>query len=385
MPTATKLIPALAALALLPLAGCKGSASTRAHEEAQESRQQVATAPIETVDRKIEHDAIEKMGYQIEWRGFPFKSSRLKVEFFDIFGDVIVVQDDSSTVTVMDPVTGRNRWSTKLAGSLTRFVGNARRGGDLLCASDTSLYTLDIRTGTITDKDRLAVVVNTPPLVVGHMAVFGCSSGELLGHNLLSGYKQWGYLFNGSIFAHPVTVGEGVGAVSQGGDVIIVDPRNGSSFGRGLIYEGLTNNPVAGADTLYVASKDQSVYAFDAATGDRLWRQRTEQPITDQPAAHNGILYVTIPGQGLVAINGATGDTIWTAEGVRGEPIGISKGRMIIWDGDTATLIDARRGDVIESVSIPNIMALRMTSFVDGDLFAVTPKGAVAKYTAIDN
>ena len=385
MPTATKLIPALAAAtAILALSACSGSSSSRADAN-EAAPKKVATQPIETVDRKIEHDAVEKLGYQIEWRGFPFTGSGIRVQFFDIFGDALVVQDDAATVTVMDPVTGRNRWSTRLAGELTRFVGSARKGGDLLCASDTSLYTVDIRTGTITDKDRLAVVVNTPPVVVGNMAIFGCSSGELLGHNLVSGYKQWGYLLNGSITADPVPVGSGVGAVSQGGDVLIVNPRNGSSFGRALIYEGLTNNPVAGADTLYVASKDQSVYAFDAVTGDRLWRYRTERPITDQPAAHNGRLYVALPGRGLVAFNGATGEVIWTADGVKGEPLGISNGRLIVWDGSVATVVDERRGDVIATSAIPGIMALKMTSFVDGDLYAVTPQGAVAKYTAIKN
>ena len=390
--TRTHLIPALAGLLTLTgalgLAACSSSSANRSDDNRRAAAPTDAapapTTPIETVDRRPEYEAFDKLGYRIEWRGFPFVSRDLSVRFFDIFGDTILVQDDAATITAMDPVSGRNRWSTRLAGDLTRFVGNARRGDTLLCASDTSLYLVNIRSGTIEDKHRLAVVVNTPPVIDGHMAVFGCSSGELLGHNLLSGYKQWGYLLNGSIMATPVNVGSGVGAVSQGGDVIIVDPRNGKSFGRALIFDGLSNNPVAGADTLFVASRDQSIYAFDATSVKRIWRKRTPHPITDQPAAHNGRLYVAIPGEGFVALNGATGDTIWTAPDVHGKAIGIRNGLLLVWNGAVATLIDDRRGDVVESVAIPGLKTLKMTTFVDGDLYAVSPNGVVAKYTAID-
>lgn len=387
MPTRTNLSSALAAVCIAALAlalpACSGSSASRSGASSSSSGK-VASAPIKAVNREAEHDAVEKLGYRIEWRGFPFTSRGLHVEYFDLLGDAIVVQDDTSTVTVMDPVTGRNRWSTRLAGELTRFVGSARHNDTLLCASDTSLFFVDIRTGTIKDKQRLAVVVNTPPLVIDHMAIFGCTSGELLGHSLTSGYKQWGYLLNGAITSRPAAVGAGVGAVSQGGDVLIVNPLTGASYGRSLIFDGISNHPVAGADTLFVASRDQSVYAFDASTGKRIWRYRTERPITDQPAAYNGRLYVAIPGRGLIAFNGATGEIIWTAPDVRGEPIGIHDGRLIVWNGSVATLIDDRRGDVIEKVSIPGLKALKMTSFVDGDLYAVTPAGAVAKYTAND-
>ena len=372
----------LTLIGALGLTACSYSSSSRSGETRTAADPPLA-GPIETIDRSAEHDAFAKLGYRIEWRGFPFYGSDLRVQFFDIFGDTLVVQDETSTVTAMDPVSGRNRWSTRLAGDLTRFVGSARWENTLLCASDTGLYLVDIRTGTIKDKHRLAVVVNTPPVIDGHMAIFGCTSGELLGHNLLSGFKQWGYLLNGSITAMPVPVGAGVGAVSQGGDVIIVDPRNGASFGRALIFEGLSNNPVAGVDTLFVASRDQSVYAYDASTGKRIWRHRTDVPITDQPAAYNGRLYVAIPGRGMVAFNGATGEIIWTVPDVRGEPIGIRDGRLLVWNGVVATLIDDRRGDVIETVTIPGLTALKMSSFVDGDLYAVTPTGSVAKYTAI--
>jgi len=367
----------------LGLGACSASSSSRAQEPAATAAPAPAE-PIEAVDRSAEYDAFEKLGYRIDWRGFPFVGSDRKVQFFDIFGDTIVVQDESSAVTAMDPVTGRNRWSTRLAGDLTRFVGNARRGDSLLFASDIGLYVLDARTGTIKDKQRLAVVVNTPPVVDGNMAIFGCTSGELLGHNLASGFKQWGYLLNGSITASPVVAGAGVGAVSQGGDVIIVDPRNGKSFGRALIFDGISNNPAAGANTLYVASRDQSVYAFNASNGKRIWRYRTQSPLSDQPTAYNGRLYIAIPDEGLVAFNGATGEVIWKAPGVRGEAIGIHKGLLLVWNGAVATLIDDRRGDIVETVTIPGLKSLKMTTFVDGDLYTVRPNGVVGKYTAID-
>lgn len=329
----------------------------------------------------IDHEAYARLGYRIEWRGFPVMTRNARVAQFDVLGDAIIVQDSANTVTAMETGSGRNRWATQLATPLTRFVGNTRVDNTLLASSDSELFVIDMQTGAQLARQKLAVVVNTRPVVKGDVAVFGGAGGQALGHNLTTGFKQWGYMLRGAIDARPAAVGDLVGVVSQTGDVIIIDPATGSSTGRGRTFAGLANNPVGSPAALYVASLDQSVYAFAAYGAQRLWRHRAEQPITDQPTLAGDRLYVAIPGAGLLAFDAATGDVLWTAKGVRGTVVGERDKRLIVWDGARAILIDPQTGDVLDTIPLPRVSRVALDAFTDGNLFTTTADGVVSKFT----
>lgn len=329
----------------------------------------------------IDHEAYARIGYRIEWRGFPVMTQNAHVAQFDVLGDALVVQDSANTFTAMETGSGRNRWSNQLATPLTRFVGNVRVDNHLLASSDSELYVLDMQTGAQLDRQHLAVLVNTKPLVSKDVAVYGGASGEVLGHSLVTTFKKWGYMLGGSIDARPAAVGDLVGVVSQTGDVIILDPSTGSSTGRGRVFAGLANNPVGSPSALYVASLDQSVYAFGAYGGERLWRHRVEQPITDQPTLDGDRLYVAIPGAGLLAFNAASGEVLWTATGVRGSVVAERDKRLVVWDGSQAILIDPETGDVLDRVKLPGVARVAFDAFKDGNLFTTTSDGVVSKFT----
>lgn len=333
----------------------------------------------------VDHDAYAQLGYRLVWQGYPVMGDRAAVRFFDVFDDVIVMHSAANVITLMETTTGSNRWVREVGTRLDAFVGNTTDNGQLLVSSDNELFMLDMRTGEITDKDNLAVVVSTPPRVVWPIVVYGSGGGEVLGHNLETGFKLWGYKLRGSITARPVRIGERlVGVVSQEGDVIILDAWNGSSTLRARIFGGLENNPVGSDDAMYVASLDQSIYGF-ATRGDTWdWRVRTQNPLRAQPTLLDGVLYVDIPGEGLAAIDPAYGgERIWTNPDAAGAVIGMQDGDLIVFNRErrTAYRIDPERGDLIETVVLQGVERLHMSPNIDGDLFAVSPRGVVSKFT----
>ncbi len=341
---------------------------------------QVDNRPARRANTNVDHEAYRALGYNLVWRGFPLITRGQRPEHFDVDGDVVLVEDTGNALTLIDASTGVNRWSNTVASKLTKTLGNVRVGDRIISASDTEVFVLDVRTGELLDRQNLDLVVNTKPVIVSDVAVFGSASGEVLGHSLYTGFRRWGYLLDSAIDAQPAHVGDLVGVVSSQGDVIILDPETGASTNRGRTFAGLQNRPVGSDDALFVASLDQSVYAFSAVGFDLLWRHRGERPITDQPVIHDDVLYVAIPEVGLVAFNALTGDQIWTASDVYGEAIGIRAGKLIIWDGSTAVLLDPDRGDILERVWLPDVDQLRMDEFEDGDLYTITRRGVVAKF-----
>jgi outer membrane protein assembly factor BamB len=380
-PTLTRktlsMLGALACVAGMTMAvGCKSTGSDDASASGTEGEYRALVAP----DGR-ELGPYERLGFRIEWKGLPVLSRRQTPQFFDVFDDRVVFQDSGNTMTVMDASTGRNIWASEIDNPTARFIGNARVGDTLYSASDNELFELDIKTGNIGQRHRLAVVSNTGPVIMGNIAVFGGAAGQVLGHNLLSTYKQWGYQLNGVITSKPVEVSGTVATVSQRGEVAFLDPATGSSTAIGEIYSGLVNNPVSGDGLLFIASTDQSIYAFSPTRGDPVWRVRTPQPIVDQPMFIEGKVYVNIPGEGMTQLASGSGAKLWQNRGVSGRVIGKANGRIVAWDGARAYLLDEDRGDTIDSVALSNVHDLAMSAPVDGDLYVVMRDGWVEKHS----
>lgn len=332
------------------------------------------------------HAAWQKVGYRLNWRGYPFAGTRgaPRVTELRAWSDYVIAQERSSEVSLMESTTGAVRWSTDLANPLTRFVGVTRDARDpnlVLVASESELFGLTAQTGNLLNRERFEKVVNTRPLVAGPLAIFGTSTGEVQAHLIGRSVKAWGFGTSGAIDAAPVRVGAAIGFVSQAGDVLFLS-EGGAVIGRSRIYSGLANDPVANDSTMFIAGLDQSLWAIDPS-GSLRWRVRHSAPLRAQPATDGPRVYCDLPGQGLTGFDAATGRQLWVAKNTGGTVVGTQGASLIVWDGEAVSLVDAVRGDVLERAEIPGVAFIRTDSFADGNLYAVGIDGTVSKLTAI--
>lgn len=330
-----------------------------------------------------EREAYAKLGYRHEWTGFPTMTAGGRVKFFDVLGDVVVVQESASVLSVLEANNGSSRWSDQVANPLTKFVGNIRDDKRIICCSESEAYFFDIETGAIVDKKHLDKVVNTRPVIVSNNLIFGTSLGEIFGQLKSVGFRTWGNTVNGSIQTNPAILGTTLGFVSSTGEVIMLDGATGIGRMRTKIFTGTEVDPAASDTTMFVASLDHSLYAFAPSSPTPVWRQRTDTPLRHQPAYHNGAVYCAIDGTGLVAFDarGENGNAkqLWTAPGVIGSVIGVRKGRLVVWTGSDAVLIDPADGAVVDRVRLSRVGMLKTDTFVDGNLYAVSQDGVVVK------
>ncbi len=327
-------------------------------------------------------DAFSALGYRPEWVGYPVMPRGRKVNFFDAFDDIVIVQESGNVLTVMDAATGSNRWSLNPSTKLTKFVGSIRRpDGDILCSSESEVFILDPVTGVIKQRQHLAKIVNTRPAIVADILVYGCPSAEVLAHSLTSGYKRWAYAVDGPITAPPVRVGDHVSVVSQRGEMVVLETRQGAAVGRGQLFGGLANSPVSEGGKVFFAGLDQSVWAYDQYGHEPTWRVRLDQPLRDQPFVLNDRLYISIPGEGLACMDTSNGKRLWTTKGLQGSVVAKRGERLIFWGGHEAMAIDPLRGDVTERITLTGVDRLAADKPVDGNLYAYSLKGEVQKYS----
>lgn len=327
---------------------------------------------------QVLHDAWGALGYRLDWQGFAAVPSGGRVRQFDVGSDAIVVQESGSQVSLMEKGDGSLRWTNGLATRLTRFTGADILGDRVLMSSEAEVIGLDIENGNVVTRQSFQRVVNTPPAIFGGIAVYGTASGEVVGHVLSNGVKMWGFQTNGAIDRGAVDVNGVAGVVSQGGDVVFLDPQSGVLYGRVSMYKGVASNPVAGSGAMYVAGLDQSLYAFEP-NGRQRWRFRTEHALTAQPTFHNGAVYCEIPGMGLVSIDAAGGSRRWASSEARGTVVAERNGMLVVFNGRETLLVDPNDGAIVSRQATPNVQRLVAEEFVDGALYAVSSTGSVAR------
>lgn len=325
-----------------------------------------------------------KIGYQLDWTGFPEVTGNLPVQFIKAYPDLVVTLEGGSHLTFLEATTGNRRASNQLANPLTKFVALGRDGDRILAISEAEVFTVDHQTGILRSRQKTEKNVATEPVQSGNTLIFGTPSGEVLAHlavGSVGGVKAWGFATGSAIMHKPVMIGPFVGTVSQAGQVYFLDAQTGALAGSNTIYAGLDTDPVSDGQAMYVASVDQSIYAFAPQGGAVLWRHRTSTPLRSQPAVHGGKLFVSVPGQGLVAFDCANGNIVWTCKNfANGVVVAVNRANLVVFNGEEAALIDAQRGDVIDRAKLPGIAILQPDTFVDGNLYAVSKSGVVAKF-----
>lgn len=325
------------------------------------------------------HDEFAKLGYRVDWTGFGVMTRGGTATHVLVTADAIYILESGTVVTALDTSNGARRWSEELATPLTRFVGMAEASDGVIIASEADLFFCDFESGNVRDRQRLGNIVNTPPILVGNIAVFGTVGSGVMGHLTIRGVTLWGYTMEGTIDQSLAEVGGAIGAVSRTGEVVFVDGSTGALLMQSRIFDGTSVPPAASNSLMFIASEDQSLYAFSPLSPRPVWRVRAEAPIRDRPVFHDGTLYCTIPGDGLTAFR-EDGTARWNNPAVTGHVVGSVGGRLIVWNGEKAFLVDpAANGAIREEAALEGVRHLLADRFEDGNIYAVSDLGVVRK------
>ncbi len=328
---------------------------------------------------KIDHEAYASLGYRLDWRGFPVVAAGQHIQFLNLYPDILVAHATDATISILEASNGALRNSSQVASPLTRFVGNFRTGELIVVSSDTDAAIIDAQTGEIIQRDRLDRVISTAPVSFANQKIYGSSIGHIFSHYINPPVNAWAYDLGSPIDAELAISGSIVVGVSRRGDIAMLDASTGTLIARARIFGGCEADPVAADGMVFFASLDQSIYAF-GLDGKSMWRIRTEQPLRVTPTYHDDVLYVQSADKGLRAIDALTGTSLWNQPKATGRVVALRNSKLITWDGTTASTLDPATGDVISAAELIEVAILKPDRFVDGNLYAVSKGGIIAKF-----
>ncbi len=380
---ALRALPALAGASLLILTGCQSTPDPV--EPADDQPAQVAHVSLDPLDRlgsfNPDREAWARVGYRLDWRAVPPLGQGDRFIELDLLGDDVAVQSNDSTLSLLDAANGSVRNSNQLADHLATLTGNFRLGQYVVSSTSYDAFFVEPVTGNLVSRYPYGAVLGAKPLVFEGLVIGATTEGVLFAKAPTSGgFTLWRFGTRDPIDVPPVRVGSSIAAVTRTGKLVIVDGASGRLVGTNSMFDGCGTTPVASDETVFVGSLDQSIYAFSALDARMLWRVRTAAPIRQQPTYANGVLYVGTEDRGMLALDGATGAELWAAQDVRGEVLTERSGRLFVWDGLTATVLDPETGDVVDQVDLPGVRDLQGSSYEDGELYAVSDHGVVAKF-----
>ena len=380
MPTASTPAPSFitrlrrAGLSLAPVIAAALSAAGCASSGTLTMNQRAAAVPVQ-------NDEFAKLGYRVDWRGFPVVMNGGTIAQFNTLGDAVGALDSTGVFTLLDAKSGSIRWSDQPSGPLTEYHGSVRDGKTVLLASQTDTFVYDATTGTLQAKLSTPQVISTTPVVIGGLAIYGSHNGTIFGIMKSGGFQAWATGVQGAIEENPVRFGDTtlLAMVSRDGEVLVFDGSSGRGVGRAKIFEG-PGAPLAHSDTLaFIPSTDHSLYAVTRDTAEVLWRFRTDAPLHHAPLFFNNKVLVDLGAQGVCAVDSGSGKKLWSNPDVHGDAVAIRKGKLLVFDGAKVALLDPANGVTIDTVNLKNVSMLHAETLIDGPLYAISSVGVITR------
>ena len=100
-------------------------------------------------------------------------------------------------------------------------------------------------------------------------------------------------------------------AANQSGEVMCIDPSNGTIIWKIKTGMSLSSGVGADAGTVVVTGSDGTVQALDAATGQTRWKFQASTEILSAPAVGNGTVVVRSVDNRIVALDAESGSRRW--------------------------------------------------------------------------
>src|SRR6266446_988914 len=149
-----------------------------------------------------------------------------------------------------------------------------------------TLYALDRTTGTPlwlydTSADGFAAQFHGEPLLVGGRVIIPTDSepkGHLYSFDTASGDLLWKVAFNQGVATTPLFIDGHVVVVSAEGEVVAIDPKNGTVVWKEAPAGALkplpyVPSPAYAAKHIFIADNTGKLFSLDAATGATAWHK----------------------------------------------------------------------------------------------------------------
>lgn len=309
-----------------------------------------------------------ELGLRCIWQQeVPVNSAQIK-DVADINGDILTV-DTENRVTLLRNNDGNQIWHSAPMPRKEQILGMDRIDSNgnnrLIITTDTDIFVLDGNTGEMVNRQNLP---NAPITGVSRFRkelIFGGTDGRVIFHNAPVGYELRANSMQGQVSATPVIHDDDVVAVSNKGEVLLLNAVDATRIWSRMLTGGIEAKPAFNDYGIYVATLGQSIWCLDTQNGAVKWKYFTESPLKTGPTDLGDRIFQYVPNEGLICFeadpkDSPRGNALWTNSEITGNVTTVIGNNLVLWDKDNKmiTLVDADRGDTKLNLKLPKVRDL---------------------------
>lgn len=127
--------------------------------------------------------------------------------------------------------------------------------------------------------------------------------------------SQWQWNLKGRSYADPLIDGSNVYVVSQAGEVIAGNYKDGVKKWTQKMNSAIISSPTISGDSLIVATQSGLVYSLNKNTGAEIWKRALNEGVEAPLTSDQQIIFIPTATGNLHALSAAEGKTVWIHRG----------------------------------------------------------------------
>ena len=364
--------------------GCSGRQANNDSREEQTQPPKTYRAEIVETGLLIEPLPAAALGYRVGWAVDINPLPKQQILSTRILDDLLlVVEGPQNFVTAYKLDSGAFVWKVKLGSDLETLYPPVRDGSEIYINSQSRLFTLDAKNGSVTAVAPLQVSVATGPAYdpTSKLAIFAGTNGLIFGHSVRNNFSRWGYRLASRIDNPPVITEQDVFVVDTAGNYVLLEARSGEVQWRNKTFGDVVAAPAIQGSEVLVASTDRKLYSINRTSGLDSWQYLGgDQELTAAPIPLGRMVLLPLPpDNGVVALDALEGTELWRTD-INAKPVAVRDQDLLMHTEDTILLLDLAKGEVLEQQ--PTLPLQDVLSVPDaGGLILVSPGGRLLRLT----
>ena len=219
---------------------------------------------------------------------------------FDTTTAALYVGTDEGSVLRLDSDKGEVHWHTVLSGAV-RAGPLITPHGLLVATTSDTLYLLDPDHGAVRAQLALPGTVLATPATDGQRAYFGTVNGRIVAIDLASGTTVWDRPAGDAVYGAPALVRDTLFVMARNGQLWLIpvtQPDSARSHALGFVATA-GPTPLASGGGVLVANITGDVVLVEPSDGSIRWRTQIPGPIDEPPLVRERELIV-IGGHGNI-------------------------------------------------------------------------------------
>lgn len=227
---------------------------------------------------------------------------------------MVFVGSGDGNIYAINQATGESIWNFTVDSAEDMRVDSSPAVADgmvFVGSNNGKLYALSESTGELFWSFNASGGINSSPLVIDNMVIFG--SSKIYALDEFSGEMLWSFGTGGTQLSSPAIADNMVFIGSIDGNVYALNKTNGNLLWSYATGNQIWSSPAVSNGMVFIGSQVGNVYALNGTSGNLIWLYPAGDRVISSPAVTENLVIVGTMNWATIALNKTNGNLVWSS------------------------------------------------------------------------